>query len=166
MEQVNQCATKIKCYECGKYFDFLAPHVTKTHQMSVVDYKEKWKIARHIPLSSISHRNVCRRNIKERIRKRELDPTAQIEMMKVAYAKSTKRGGTTELAKNSASVTARRYQIWLKSPAIKPASQELKQEALRRMQERGITNERVKDIADDLKVSVSRLYAWFAKRAN
>ena len=163
MENLEQDKTKIKCHECGKYFDFLAPHLSKTHQISTDEYKIKWKIPKHVPLSSDFHRNNCRINVKERIKKGEIDPLQQIELMRMAYAKSTKIGRSSQLAKDRASESVRQNKIWLKSPAIKIVSPELKKEAIRRMLERNFSKELVKDISNDLKISVSRLYAWIAK---
>jgi AraC-like DNA-binding protein len=46
---------------------------------------------------------------------------------------------------------------------IRPAEPAVKKEAIRRMQARAFSRERVKDIAEDLNLSISRLYAWLSK---
>ncbi|MDT9143217.1 hypothetical protein RSW78_10665, partial [Escherichia coli] len=51
-------------------------------------------------------------------------------------------------------------RIWERSPSIKSVSVELKTEAIRRMKNRKVVGEKVQDIADDLNVSISRLYHW------
>ncbi|EAT6622966.1 ROS/MUCR transcriptional regulator domain protein [Salmonella enterica] len=151
---------KIICLECGKYFDFLAPHINKAHQMTLIQYRERWKIPKQKPLASIKHRQWCSDVTNERIKRGDLSPVVQVEMMKDAYKNSSNRRTASQLARERASETAYRHQIWKKSPAIKTVSPELKREAIKRMRERPASKELVKDIAADLNLSISRLYAW------
>lgn len=67
---------KIICLECGKYFDFLAPHVNKAHQMTLIQYRERWKIPKQKPLASIKHRQRCRDVTNERIARERASETA------------------------------------------------------------------------------------------
>ncbi|EAO9157892.1 hypothetical protein AA14_24360 [Salmonella enterica] len=67
-------ADKIICLECGKYFNFLAPHINKTHQMTLMQYRERWKIPKQNPLASTTHRQRCRDVTNERIKKGYLSP--------------------------------------------------------------------------------------------
>lgn len=154
---------KIQCRECGKSFDFLAPHVLKVHQMSLSEYRERWCIPRQQPLASVSHRSNCRANVIERINRGDLCPDEQVEMMHQAYKAASRKPTSSPLHKARASEVARRYQIWMKSPVIRPAEPAVKLEAIRRMQARVVSRERVKDIAEDLNLSISRLYAWVSK---
>ncbi|WP_096777781.1 MucR family transcriptional regulator [Izhakiella australiensis] len=163
MKNTPQETDKIQCRECGKFFDFLAPHVSKVHQMSLADYRERRGIPRQQPLASISYRNNCRANVIARIKRGDLCPKEQVKMMQKAYKAASLKPGSSLLHKVRASEVARRYQIWMKSPVIRPAEPAVKKEAIRRMQARTVSHERVKDIAEDLNLSISRLYAWFSK---
>ncbi|HEN3452071.1 TPA: MucR family transcriptional regulator [Yersinia enterocolitica] len=165
MNDHNSRSEKIKCLECGKEFDFLSPHINKFHAMTINEYRERWKIPRHVALASRSHRRRCQERMLTRIKNKELCPADQIEMMQKAYHKSTSKRVTSSLARERASETARNKQIWKHSPAIKFVSAELKQEAIARMKARPFTKEPVKDIAAALNLSVSRLYAWVKQQA-
>ncbi|WP_455853820.1 MucR family transcriptional regulator [Pantoea endophytica] len=158
---MKKSLVKIQCLECGKCFDFLAPHLRKAHQMSAFEYRDRWNIPRQQALASISHRATCRANIMARINRGELCPDAQIEMMRQAYKPRTMV--STPLHKSSAGENARRHKNWLNSPVINPADSMVKKDAIRRMKSRTDSGELVKDIAKDLNLSVSRLYAWLAK---
>jgi len=158
---MEKASEKIQCRECGKFFHFLAPHLRKSHQMSLSEYRERWKIPRQQALASDSHRDNCRSNTLARIKRGELCPDAQVEMMRRAY--KTRPKVSTPLHKSSAGENARRNKIWLSSPVIKSADPEIKKEAIRRMLARSDSGELVKDIGKDLDLSVSRLYAWVAK---
>lgn len=163
MDNKPEEADKIQCRECGKFFDFLAPHVSKVHQMSLSKYRERWGIPRQQPLASVSHRSNCRANVIERIKRGDLCPDEQVEMMRQAYKAASRKPTSSPLHKARASEVARRYQIWKKSPVIRPAEPAVNKEAIRRMQARAVSRERVKDIAEDLNLSISRLYAWLSK---
>lgn len=158
---MKKSSEKIQCLECGKCFDFLAPHLRKAHQMSAFEYRDRWNIPRQQALASISHRATCRSNIMARINRGDLCPDAQIKMRRQAY--KTRTMVSTALHKSSAGENAQRHKIWLNSPVINPADPMVKKEALRRMKSRTDSGELVKDIAKDLSLSVSRLYAWNAK---
>jgi len=86
MENTPEETDKIQCRECGKSFDFLAPHVSKVHQISLSKYRERWGIPRQQPLASVSHRSNCRANVIERIKRGDLCPDEQVEMMRQAYS--------------------------------------------------------------------------------
>lgn len=158
---MKKMSDKIQCLECGEFFDFLAPHLRKNHQMSTFEYRDRWNIPRQQALASNSHRENCRANILARIGRGEVCPDEQIEMMRQAY--KTRTMVSTPLHKSSAGENARRNKIWLNSPVINPADPMVKKDAIRRMKSRTDSGELVKDIAKDLNLSVSRLYAWLAK---
>lgn len=162
MENTPEETDKIQCRECGKFFDFLAPHVSKTHQISLENYRERWGIPRQQPMASISHRNNCRANVMARIKRGDLCPEEQVKMMQQAYKAASRKPRSSPLHKSRASEVAMQYQIWKKSPVIRPANPAVKKEAIRRMQARVVSRERVKDIAEDLNLSISRLYAWLS----
>lgn len=163
MDKVLDELGKVLCRECGKYFDFLAPHVLRAHQMSLANYRERWNIPKQQALASISHRSNCRTNIMARIQRGEICPTEQVEMMRKAYNSVQRKPTSSPLHKVRASDVARKYQIWKASPVIRPAKPAIKKEAIKRMKARNFSQERVKDIADDLNLSISRLYAWLRK---
>lgn len=165
MDEHIDSSGKIKCLECGEYFDFLSPHINKAHSITINDYRERWKIPKHIALASRSHRRKCQERMLTRIKNKELCPAEQVEMMRIAYRKSANKRVASALAKERASETARNKQIWKHSPAIKLVSAELKQEAIARMKARPFTKEPVKSIAAALGLSVSRLYAWVKPQA-
>ena len=45
---------RIRCEECGQYFDSVGCHVTKAHSMSARDYKLKHGLKLSKPITSIS----------------------------------------------------------------------------------------------------------------
>lgn len=47
---------KIKCLICGKIFDFLAPHLNRTHKISASEYKEEFDLPAGLPLASGEYR--------------------------------------------------------------------------------------------------------------
>lgn len=153
---------RIQCMECGKFFSFLAPHLHCAHQMNASEYRERWKIPRQVPLTSIAHSEQCRANTLRRIRCGELCPVEQVAMMADARNKPRMRDTSTALSREAASRVARTHQIWKSSPVIKTAPKELKDAAVRRMVARKVTGEKVEDIAISLHISVSRLYHWLA----
>lgn len=55
MADHDDAPEKIKCLECGKEFSFLAPHLSKAHQMNARQYRERWGIPLHTPLASAEH---------------------------------------------------------------------------------------------------------------
>lgn len=55
----------IVCRECGRAFSFLAPHLRMTHEMSVSEYRERWGIAKYIPLASAEHSARCRTTLSD-----------------------------------------------------------------------------------------------------
>ncbi|WP_037385350.1 MucR family transcriptional regulator [Serratia sp. DD3] len=157
---------KVKCLECGKFFDFLAPHVNRAHEMTLMQYREKWRIPRHQALASITHRRRCSEVTKERIRKGDLVPDEQIRLMAIAYKKSDRKKTTSSLLRERSSENARKNQIWKYSPVIKTISEELQQQAIRRMQARPESKEWVKDIAKDLGLSITYLYDLINKNTH
>ncbi|TDN48085.1 MucR family transcriptional regulator [Scandinavium goeteborgense] len=158
MEYINQ--PQIECLECGKFFLFLTPHLVKTHGISNTDYKLKWNIPKHTPLSGISHREVCRRNTVKRINNGEINPSEQIKMMNQAYQPYR---GQSALKVLFTQTSINKRKPWESSPVINPASPELKALALKRMSDRSNSGELVKDISRELGVSIGRLYAWVRK---
>ncbi len=48
MADHDDAPEKIKCLECGKEFSFLAPHLSKAHQMNARQYRERWGIPLHM----------------------------------------------------------------------------------------------------------------------
>ncbi|HHV8830183.1 TPA: hypothetical protein ACUQAX_000114 [Escherichia coli] len=87
----------------------------------------------------------------------------QAEMSKLTQLKSDpdwrNRSGSI-LKKQYARRDILKNRVWERSPSIKSVSVELKTEAIRRMKHRKVVGEKVQDIADDLNVSISRLYHW------
>ncbi|UNC52601.1 MucR family transcriptional regulator [Enterobacter huaxiensis] len=154
---------KIVCRECGRAFSFLAPHLRMAHEMPVSEYRERWGIAKHVPLASAEHSAKCQENVLRRIGSGELDPDLQVRMMAEGYARVKDRGRPSALKKKSSSRTATTHRIWETSPAIKRVSGDLKREAVRRMKTRVETAETVREIADELKLSPSCLYRWQAE---
>ncbi|HFL1158168.1 TPA: MucR family transcriptional regulator [Escherichia coli] len=156
---------KIPCLECGKLLIFLPRHIWFVHGIRADEYREKWNIPKHIALAGISYLEKRSEYMKERIAKGELDPAEQIAMMRVKRGQlksdSDWRNRPSSMLKKQYS---RRYilknRIWEKSPAIKNVSAELKAEAIKRMKNRKVAGEKVQDIANDLNVSISRLYYW------
>lgn len=153
----------VVCRECGRAFSFLAPHLRMTHEMSVSEYRERWGIAKHVPLASAGHSARCRDNVKRRIRSGELDPDLQVRMMAEGYARMKDRSSPSALKQKSASGTATIHRIWETSPAVKRVSKEIRREAVRRMKARNETGENVRSIADELNLSLSCLYRWQAE---
>lgn len=134
--------------------------------MTLMQYREKWRIPRHQALASITHRRRCSEVTKERIRKGDLVPDEQIRLMAIAYKKSDRKNITSSLLKERSSETARKHQIWKYSPVIKTISEELRQQAIRRMLARPVSKEWVKDIAKDLGISIGHLYELVKKNAH
>ena len=106
----------IVCRECGRAFSFLAPHLRMTHEMSVSEYRERWGIAKHVPLASAEHSARCRDNVIRRIRSGELDPDLQVRMMAEGYARIKDRSRPSALQQKSSSRTATLNRIWETSP--------------------------------------------------
>lgn len=94
-----------------------------------------------------------------------LDPAEQIAMMRI---KGRQLKSDPDWRNRSGSILKKQYarrdilknRVWERSPSIKSVSVELKTEAIRRMKNRKVVGEKVQDIADDLNVSLSRLYHW------
>ncbi len=103
--------------------------------------------------------------MKARIAKGKLDPAEQIAMMRI---KGRQLKSDPDWRNRSGSILKKQYarrdilknRVWERSPSIKSVSVELKTEAIRRMKNRKVVGEKVQDIADDLNVSISRLYHW------
>lgn len=156
---------KIPCLECGKLLVFLPRHIWFVHGMHADEYREKWNIPKHIALAGISYLTKRSQYMKSRIEKGELDPVAQIAMMR---EKMNTLKSDPEWCNRPSSKLKKQYtrqdifvnRIWEKSPAIKVVSIELKEKAIERMKKRKETSEKVEDIAADLNISVSRLYHW------
>lgn len=153
---------KIVCRECGRAFFFLAPHLRMAHGMSVSEYRERWDIAKHVPLASREHSARCRDNVIRRIRRGELVPHLQVRMMAEGYARIKDRSSPSAHKIKSSSRTAIAYRIWETSPAVKRVSADIRREAVRRMKTRDRSGETVKDIAVDMNLSQSCLYRWQA----
>ena len=108
--------------------------------------------------------------MKARIAKGKLDPAEQIAMMRI---KGRQLKSDPDWRNRSGSILKKQYarrdilknRIWERSPSIKSVSVELKTEAIRRMKNRKVVGEKVQDIADDLNVSISRLYHWLKMSA-
>ncbi|MEZ6878869.1 MucR family transcriptional regulator [Enterobacter sp. KBR-315C3_2022] len=163
MEADVEMDGKIVCRECGRAFSFLAPHLRIAHGMSVSEYRERWGIAKHVPLASKEHSARCRENVIRRIRSGELDPNLQVRMMAEGYAAIKGRSSPSTLKQKSASRTATTHRIWETSPAVKRVSADIRREAVRRMKARNQSGETVRDIAVDLSLSLSCLYRWQAE---
>lgn len=73
---------KIPCLECGKLLVFLPRHIWFVHRMRADGYREKWNIPKHIALAGISYLEKRSQYMKGRIEKGELDPVAQVAMMR------------------------------------------------------------------------------------
>ena len=138
---------KIPCLECGKLLIFLPRHIWFVHGIRADEYRVKWNIPKHIALAGISY--LEKQSAMMRIKGRQLnsDPdwrNRSGSILKKQYARR-------DILKN---------RVWERSPSIKSVSVELKTEAIRRMKNRKVVGEKVQDIADDLNVSISRLYHW------
>lgn len=55
---------------------------------------------------------------------------------------------------------AQTHQIWKLSPVVKEVPEAIKAEAVKRMEARKVTGEKVKAIAADMNLSVGCLYNW------
>ncbi|KEY58846.1 hypothetical protein SRDD_22360 [Serratia sp. DD3] len=86
--------------------------------------------------------------------------------MAIAYKKSDRKKTTSSLLRERSSENARKNQIWKYSPVIKTISEELQQQAIRRMQARPESKEWVKDIAKDLGLSITYLYDLINKNTH
>ncbi len=64
------------------------------------------------------------------------------------------------LHKVAARNVAQTHQIWKHSPVVKVVPEALRAEAVKRMEARKVTGEKVKAIAADLNLSVGCLYKW------
>ncbi|QIO42371.1 MucR family transcriptional regulator (plasmid) [Citrobacter sp. Y3] len=55
MADNDDATDKIRCLECGKEFSFLAPHLSKAHQMNARQYRERWAYhyTRRLPAPNI-----------------------------------------------------------------------------------------------------------------
>ena len=156
---------KIPCLECGKLLIFLPRHIWFVHGIRADEYREKWNIPKHIALAGISYLEKQSEYMKARIAKGKLDPAEQIAMMRI---KGRQLKSDPDWRNRSGSILKKQYarrdilknRIWERSPSIKSVSVELKTEAIRRMKNRKVAWEKVQDIADDLNVSISRLYHW------
>ena len=153
---------RVVCRECGKGFIFLAPHLRVVHGMTANEYRERWGIPKHVALASAEYSQNCRDNVNSRIRRGELDPAEQVRMMAEAYDRINGKDRSSRLHREAASETASKYRIWETSPVVKIVSPDIRREALRRMKARKETGETVRNIAEDLNLSVSCLYRWFA----
>lgn len=84
---------KIECLICGRKFDFLPPHLRKTHGVSVDDYREEFDIPAGFALASLSYRQLHSEKIRRMQKTGVLDyshlPTA------TAKARTAGRGGKT-----------------------------------------------------------------------
>lgn len=129
------------------------------------EYRVKWNIPKHIALAGISYLEKQSEYMKARIAKGKLDPAEQIAMMRI---KGRQLKSDPDWRNRSGSILKKQYarrdilknRVWERSPSIKSVSVELKTEAIRRMKNRKVVGEKVQDIADDLNVSISRLYHW------
>ncbi|EAQ9257132.1 ROS/MUCR transcriptional regulator domain protein [Salmonella enterica] len=162
MADHDDAPEKIKCLECGKEFSFLAPHLSKAHQMNARQYRERWGIPLHRPLASAEHSRQCRENVLRRIRRGEIRPADQLALMAEGRKNAPERATSTRLHKVAAANVARVHQIWKHSPLVKVVPDTLRDEAVQRMTARKVTGEKVKDIAADLNLSVGCLYKWVA----
>ncbi|EKD6824265.1 MucR family transcriptional regulator [Klebsiella pneumoniae] len=160
MADKEELTEKIQCLECGKYFSFLSPHLNKAHQMNAREYRERWGIPLHTPLASVSHSRQCRENVLSRIRRGEINPDEQLALMAEGRKRAPERATSTRLHKAAARNVAQTHQIWKRSPVVKVVPEALKAEAVKRMEARKVTGEKVKAIAADLNLSVGCLYKW------
>lgn len=56
---------KIQCHICGSLFSALGPHLYKTHETNVSEYKERFELARETALVSEKYRRILKeRSIK------------------------------------------------------------------------------------------------------
>lgn len=112
MADHDDAPEKIKCLECGKEFSFLAPHLSKAHQMNARQYWERWGIPLHTPLASAEHSRQCRENVLRRIRRGEILPADQLALMAEGRKNAPERATSTRLHKVAAANVARVHQIW------------------------------------------------------
>lgn len=143
---------------------FLPRHIWFVHGIRADEYRVKWNIPKHIALAGISYLEKQSEYMKARIAKGKLDPAEQIAMMRI---KGRQLKSDPDWRNRSGSILKKQYarrdilknRVWERSPSIKSVSVELKTEAIRRMKT-GRSSGKSPDIADDLNVSISRLYHW------
>ncbi|WP_259272314.1 ROS/MUCR transcriptional regulator domain protein, partial [Klebsiella pneumoniae] len=108
----------------------------------------------------VSHSRQCRENVLNRIRRGEINPDEQLALMAEGRKHAPERATSTRLHKVAARNVAQTHQIWKHSPVVKVVPEALRAEAVKRMEARKVTGEKVKAIAADLNLSVGCLYKW------
>lgn len=64
---------KIMCLECGKRFVFLPPHLSRSHQMTAIEYRDAYNIPAGAPLAGIEYRKKQSDKMKKMIGRGEID---------------------------------------------------------------------------------------------
>ncbi|ELY7488242.1 MucR family transcriptional regulator [Cronobacter turicensis] len=158
----------IPCLECGKPLQFLPRHIWFVHGLSAYEYREKWNIPQSISLAGTAYLAKRSQNMKDRIASGNWDPELQLAMMREARKSRTdpptgNRRNLSDLHLYQTRKMILERKIWEKSPVIITATLELKEKAIQRMNNRKKSGEPVKNIADDIGVSISALYSWVTK---
>lgn len=146
----------VQCLECGKLFSSVGTHVRLAHDMTAMEYREKWQIMKKIPISGFSKRRLYSEFIRQKIASGEVDPMALAKAMQEANALNGRKKpfGTAYIAE----MHTKRLQsqrLWEQSPAIKIVDVSTRLAAVARMQARRESGEKVKDIALELGVLVA-----------
>jgi predicted transcriptional regulator len=151
----------ITCLECGHTYRYLPVHLKRSHGLSCEEYRQRWGIPKSVALTGTDLRELCRQNTLRRTLAGEINTPAQLKKMSEARSKA---GYTvSELQRSRAREKINQNRIWLKSPAVKKVSDDIKQEAARRMRARPETGETAAVIAADMGVAISALYTWMSK---
>lgn len=154
----------VQCLECGKLFSSVGTHARLAHNMTALEYREKWQIMKKIPISGFAKRRQHSEFIRQKIASGEVDPMALAQAMHEANVLNGRKKpfGTKYIAE----MHTRRLQsqrLWEQSPAIKIVSESIRLSAVARMQARKKTGEKVRDIALELGVACQTLYSWLHK---
>lgn len=154
----------VQCLECGKLFSSVGTHVRMAHDMTAMEYREKWQIMKKIPISGFAKRRQHSEFIRKQIEVGNVDPVALVQAMHEANAQNGRK--KPFVTKYIAEMHTKRLQaqrLWEQSPAIKMLDENTRLAAVARMQARKETGEKVKDIALELSVACQTLYSWLKK---
>ena len=64
---VERDETGVMCHECGRWLGGLSWHITKTHQMTVADYRQRHELPATVPLVSLGTSALISANSRERV---------------------------------------------------------------------------------------------------
>jgi hypothetical protein len=84
---------RIECLECGRFFSFLPRHITRTHQMDAVAYRDKWAIPASRALAGQNYREQHSLKLRRMISDGVIEPAHD-----KATEKACKAGSRTKVA--------------------------------------------------------------------